>query len=101
MQQLVAHITSLYKQWKGDDPLSVDVLPQSGSECRYFRLHARPDDTVGRGKSSSVIGTYGANIKENETFCYFSRQFKEKKLSVPEILAVSDDGMFYLQEDFG
>ena len=101
MQQLVAHITSLYKQWKGDEPLSVDVLPQSGSERRYFRLHARPDDTVGRGKSSSVIGTYGANVKENETFIYFSRQFKENKLSVPEILAISDDGMYYLQEDFG
>ena len=92
MQHLVASITSLYKQWKGIDPVTVDVLPQSGSERRYFRLH---------DEQSSVIGTYGANIPENETFIYFSRQFKEKSLAVPEILAVSDDKMFYLQEDFG
>lgn len=92
MQQLVESISSLYKQWKGVEPTSVDVLPQSGSERRYFRLH---------GKNESVIGAYGANIPENETFIYFSRQFKKKNLATPEILAISDDKMFYLQEDFG
>ncbi|MDZ4807339.1 MAG: RNase adapter RapZ [Bacteroidota bacterium] len=92
MQHLVASITSLYKQWKGIEPTLVDLLPQSGSERRYFRLH---------GKDVSVIGTYGANIPENETFIYFSRQFKEKNLAVPKILAISEDKMFYLQEDFG
>ena len=92
MQHLVESIANLYKVWKGIEPLSVDLLPQSGSERRYFRLH---------GNESSVIGTYGANIKENETFFYFSRQFHSKNLAVPEILAISDDKIFYLQEDFG
>lgn len=92
MQHLVEAVSSLYKQWQGTAPVAVDVLPQSGSERRYFRLH---------GKESSVIGTYGANIKENKTFIYFSSQFRGKQLAVPEILAVSDDGMFYLQEDLG
>ena len=92
MQQLVESITSLYKQWKGADPVSIDVLPQSGSERRYFRLH---------GPEGSVIGAYGANIKENESFIYFSEQFGEKKLAVPEILCISKDRIFYLQEDFG
>lgn len=92
MQHLVESISLLYKKWKGNDPLSVDVLPQSGSERRYFRL---------QGKDGSVIGTYGANKKENETFIYFSKHFKEKDLTVPGILAISDDFLFYLQEDFG
>ena len=92
MQQLVESITSLYKQWGGTEPSAIDVLPQSGSERRYFRLHDKGD---------TVIGTYGANIKENETFVYFSNHFKEKDLSVPKILAVSADKMFYLQEDLG
>lgn len=92
MQQLVESISALYKKWNGQSPLSVDLLPQSGSERRYFRLHHN---------NSSVIGTYGANIKENETFIYFSRHFKEKQLAVPEIFSVSEDGMFYLQQDFG
>jgi aminoglycoside/choline kinase family phosphotransferase len=92
MQQLINSISSLYKQWKGVDPGAVDVLSQSGSERRYFRL---------QGKEKSVIGTYGANIKENESFIYFSEQFHKKNLSVPEIFIVSDDGLFYLQEDLG
>jgi aminoglycoside/choline kinase family phosphotransferase len=48
-----------------------------------------------------VIGTYGANIKENESFIYFSDNFNKKQLAVPEIYAVSSDRTFYLQEDFG
>jgi aminoglycoside/choline kinase family phosphotransferase len=92
MQDLINAITELYRQWKGNDPVSVDVLPQSGSERRYFRLH---------GEHDSVVGTYGANIRENDAFLYFSRHFEKKSLPVPQILAVSDDGAYYLQEDLG
>ena len=92
MQHLNDAISALYTKWKGKSPVSVDMLPQSGSERRYFRLH---------GKSGSVIGTYGANIPENNAFIYFSRHFKKINLAVPEIYAISDDGAFYLQEDFG
>ncbi len=92
MQHLIESISFLYKKWKGTVPVSVDLLPQSGSERRYFRLH---------GNGSSVIGTYGANVKENETFIYFSKHFTGKKLAAPEILAISDDKLFYLQQDFG
>ncbi|MFI5132826.1 MAG: phosphotransferase [Chitinophagales bacterium] len=92
MQKALDSIKELYKSWKGEEAVSIDVLPQSGSERRYFRLHEKKD---------SIIGTYGANIKENETFIYFSKHFKEKKLAVPEIFTVSDDEAYYLQEDFG
>jgi len=93
MQQLIQAIQELYKQWRGKEAASIDVLPQSGSERRYFRLHEEG--------GSTIIGTYGANIKENETFFYFSENFYDKNLPVANILAVSDDRMFYLQEDFG
>ncbi|PZR27417.1 MAG: hypothetical protein DI535_10395 [Citrobacter freundii] len=92
MQPIIDSIRQLYIKWKGVEPDSIDVLPQSGSERRYFRLY---------GGGASVIGTYGANIPENDTFIYFSRQFKPKGLAVPEILAISEDGAYYLQEDFG
>jgi aminoglycoside/choline kinase family phosphotransferase len=92
MQQLIDSIQQLYRNWKGTEATSIDVLPQSGSERRYFRLH---------GDKGSVIGTYGANIKENETFIYFSDHFRKKGLAVPEIFAVSHDKICYLQEDFG
>lgn len=92
MQNLIDAVKDLYLKWKGTEPVSVDVIPISGSERRYFRVH---------GKNKTVIGTYGANIKENESFIYFSENFYKKKLAVPEIYAVSQDRMFYLQEDFG
>ena len=93
MQQIIQTILDHYNSWKGIEATSIDILPQSGSERRYFRIH----DTDG----SSTIGTYGANIKENETFIYFSKEFRKKNLPVAEILHVSDDGLYYLQEDFG
>ncbi len=99
VQQIIDSILLLYKNWKGTDATSLDALPQSGSERRYFRLHAHLPE--GQGKEESVIGTYGANINENESFIYFSNHFAEKKLTVPTIFTISNDRMFYLQEDLG
>ncbi|MCU7550673.1 phosphotransferase [Chitinophagaceae bacterium LB-8] len=93
MQQLIDAISKLYIQWKGMEPLHIDILPESGSNRRYFRIH-------GQG-GESIIGTYGTNIKENETFLYFSDHFKQKHLPVPQILAVSEDKSTYLQQDLG
>jgi aminoglycoside/choline kinase family phosphotransferase len=93
MQQVIQSVLDLYKKWRGKEAASIDVLPQSGSERRYFRLHE--DD------GSTIIGTYGANIKENETFFYFSDKFFRQQLPVANIYTISDDCMFYLQEDFG
>lgn len=92
MQEIIDSIKQLYTEWKGTTPDSLDVLPQSGSDRRYFRLY---------GNGSSVIGTYGANVRENETFLYFSKHFRKKNLVVPELYAMSENGMYYLQEDFG
>jgi hypothetical protein len=93
MQQIIQSIQDLYKNWCGKEVASIDVLPQSGSERRYFRIHEEDGNTI--------IGTYGANIKENETFFYFSENFFDKNLPVANILDISDDRIFYLQEDFG
>ena len=93
MQQLIEGIAELYKQWTGKEPSGIDVLPQSGSDRRYFRLHIDDNNTL--------IATFGSNIKENEAFIYFAHHFYQKDLPVPEIFAVSEDRTFYIQEDFG
>lgn len=93
MQELINAVSTLYKSWCGQEPAQVDVLPQSGSDRRYFRLHNAAGETV--------IGTYGLNVAENETFVYFSSQFRKKELPVPEVVAVSYDKTIYLQEDLG
>ena len=93
MQELIDEVLPLYKKWSGKDASQIDVLPQSGSDRRYFRLYSDTDETV--------IATYGLNVAENETFIYFSEHFKTKGLNTPEILAVNDEKTIYLQEDFG
>lgn len=93
MQEMIDAVSGFYKSWSGEEPIHVDVLPQSGSDRRYFRLHA--------GDGKSVIATVGANVPENETFMYFSRHFQRKGLPVPSILGVNEDETIYLQEDLG
>jgi aminoglycoside/choline kinase family phosphotransferase len=93
MQQLVETITALYQTWAGKPPASVTVLPQAGSDRRYFRLASEDGRTV--------IGTFGNNVRENETFAYFSEHFYSRGIPVPSVLEMSPDGTAYLQEDFG
>ncbi len=93
MQTVSDVIMQLYEKWKGVPAASVDLLPQSGSDRRYFRLH--------ESGGGSIIATIGANTRENEVFIYFSNHFQEKHLPTPKIFAVNDDTTIYLQEDFG
>jgi RNase adapter protein RapZ len=93
MQEMINAVSQLYKSWTGREPAEVDVLPQSGSDRRYFRLHNEEGKTF--------IATHGLNVPENEAFIYFADHFRRKRLHVPEILAVSYDKTIYLQEDFG
>jgi aminoglycoside/choline kinase family phosphotransferase len=93
MQQLIDGIVQLYKSWKNAEPLEIDVLPQSGSDRRYFRIHAAPGATL--------IATFGNNIKENEAFFYFANHFRNKDLPVPQIFTINNDRTIYIQEDFG
>jgi aminoglycoside/choline kinase family phosphotransferase len=93
MQELINSISALYKSWSGREPKSIDVIPQSGSDRRYFRLH--------NPHGGTVIATVGVNIPENETFFYFSDLFYAKGLPVPQVLAISDDKTTYLQQDVG
>ena len=64
-------------------------INSSGSNRRYFRL---------KGGDISIIGVIGTSFEENKAFVTLSRHFKEKRLRVPKVLAVSDDGMCYIQE---
>jgi len=92
MQQPTEEIETLIAGFSKASIQSIDKLPQAGSERHYYRLHTT---------EGNFIATHGANIKENETFIYFSKHFAEKKLRTAEVLAVSDDKSIYIQKDFG
>ncbi len=85
-------IKELFSKFSAKPITAIDKLPQAGSERHYFRIHT---------DEKTFIATYGANLKENESFIYFSKHFKKKNLSVPEIFCISADKDTYIQEDFG
>jgi aminoglycoside/choline kinase family phosphotransferase len=92
MQSVIDGIRKLYTGWCGKECDRIEILPQSGSDRRYFRVHAA---------NGTCIATYGHNVPENETFIYFSQHFYTHQLPVPEIYALSDDKTLYLQQDLG
>ncbi len=92
MQPIKVEIEKLFQQYSNEPIVAIDKLPQAGSERHYFRIH-----TAGK----TFIATYGANLKENESFIYFSNHFKKKKLSTPEIFCINAEKNVYIQEDFG
>lgn len=86
-------LKQLFESYTGQEMRDITELNSSGSNRRYFRL---------TGKSGiTLVGVIGLNLKENQAFCGLSRHFLEKGIKVPRVLAVSDDGMSYIQEDLG
>ena len=85
-------LLQLYADHFGAKPQMTEPLPVSGSHRRYYRLD---------GPKGTVIGAIGTDPDENRAFITLSRHFHAKGLSVPEVLAVSEDGLRYLQEDLG
>jgi len=92
MDNINEEITALFATYRKERVVSVKKIPQSGSIRIYYRVHT---------DKQTFIATYGINIKENESFIRFSRQFKSKGCPVPEIYAVNEAGTLYIQEDFG
>ena len=85
-------IKSLFEQFTGESPVSVEELPSSGSNRRYFRVH---------GANQTLIAAKGTSIEENIAFWTIAKHFKEKGLNVPTVLARSENFEYYLQEDLG
>ena len=86
-------LRKLYEQWKGEAPVQTERLAGAGSNREYYRM------TDGEGQS--VIGCIGTSRDENHAFVCLTRHFTRRQLPVPQILAVSNDELRYLQTDLG
>lgn len=86
-------IIKLYTEYSGQKPSLCERIAGGGSNREYYRITEVSGHTL--------IGSIGTSNEENNTFIYLSRHFTEKGLPVPRILAVSEDGMAYLQSDLG
>ena len=85
-------LLELYQSHFGVKPAGAELLPLSGSARKYFRIS---------GEAGTVIGCKGTNLAENRAFLALDAKFREAGLHAPEVYAVSDDKMCYLQEDLG
>lgn len=82
----------LFESRFGTAPLAAVPLTGSASNRQYFRLSSG---------DVSCVGVLGTDKRENDAFVTLDRHFYSKGLPVPEIYAVSEDGMAYVQEDLG
>ena len=92
----------------GVDVSGIVKLPGAGSGRRYYRILSPGDDSghVNRVINSlhpgrSIIGIAGDNLSDCTAFVSLSGSFANAGIPVPRVLAVSADGMHYLQEDLG
>ena len=86
-------LTELYNKWHGSMPESAERLAGAGSNRQYYRFTSEDGTTV--------IGVVGTSRDENHAFVYLAQHFEQRQLPVPQVLAVSDDGLRYLQTDLG
>jgi len=90
--QTISTLEKLFEDHFGNPPETIELLPVSGSDRRYYRL---------KDGKQSVIGTFNSNTAENNTFFYFTQLFKKHEINTPEIYKISKDKKFYLQQDLG
>lgn len=83
---------TLFRQHFGRDHKYVRPLTGSASNRQYFRLS---DD------EKSCVGVLGVNPDENRTFIAMAAHFRAQGIAVPEVYAVSEDAVAYIQEDLG
>jgi len=91
--ETAAEIIEAYFKSINSEPITeIEKLPKSGGDRIYFRIVT---------ENKSYIATYNENLKESNTFLYFTKHFAQIKAPVPEIYFVSSDAKMYIQQDFG
>ena len=85
-------LIKLYESVFSRTPEKCVSLVGSASNRKYYRLSYQ---------GVSHIGVIGVDTLENLAFINISRHFISKGLPVPEVLASSEDGKIYLQDDLG
>jgi aminoglycoside/choline kinase family phosphotransferase len=85
-------LSLLFRNFTGVTPVSLTVLPKSGSDRIYCRM---VNDDL------SVLGVWNPNRKENDAFTGFAAQFGKIGLRVPKVFVYLPDEMIYLTEDLG
>lgn len=81
----------IYKKF-GTNLDKVKDLKADASDRKIYRLFV---------DGQSLIGIYNENKKENLAFTNFTKTFIELGFNVPSVITVSEDNLFYIEEDLG
>lgn len=92
MGPIAEDILEFFKKHNSEEITSFQKLPKSGGDRIYFRITT---------EKKSYIATYDENIRESETFLYFTQHFSKVNAPVPEVYFSSEDCKMYVQQDFG
>lgn len=84
----------LFREAFGSDCAECRRLPGAGGDRVYYRMKALHDNF-------SVLGVAGDSKRDCEAYIALSRVFFLHGINVPEVLAVSQDGMHYIVQDLG
>ena len=88
-------LKKLYNKFFNEEPKEMIPLTGSGSNRQYFRILSKDEHING------VIGVIGTSQEENRAFYNLCVAFATRKLPVPMVYGIDDDGMRYLQQDLG
>lgn len=88
----VSSMLALFREWSGEEAVSIVHLPESGSERKYFRLE---------GSEKHAIGVYHPVQEETAAFLSFSAHFRHAGLNVPQVYGIDSTAETYLIEDLG
>ena len=89
---MMERLNRLFEQRYGCTADEVVPLTGSASPRLYYRMNS---------EAASCVGVIGTDRQENEAFVYLADHFRSKGLPVPQVYAVSEDAMAYIQEDLG
>ena len=67
-------LINLFEKWSKKNAVSIDLLPESGSYRKYFRIRTGRED---------IIGVYNEDRKENNAFISFTRHFLKEVICIP------------------
>ena len=84
-------IQNFFEDWAQESMLSIIELPPSGSDRQYYRV---------KGKQRTALAVYNPWSQENQTFVDYSRHFKAKGLSVPDIYHFDEQHHIYLLKSY-
>ncbi|MCD6440906.1 MAG: phosphotransferase [Candidatus Marinimicrobia bacterium] len=82
----------LFEDWSGENVVTIQPLPPSGSYREYYRI---------KGTTRTAIGAYNSDKKENRAFTEFTKHFHSLGLNVPALYRENPEENIYLVEDLG